>query len=281
MSILNKASYQPVRVYRGKVFHQRHGTLRHRLTYNVLSVCLELNQVDSAASSVPLFSFNRFNLFSVYEKDHMDEGYTDLQMFVWDMLLQSSLFTTADQRPTRIEMLAFPRFLGRAFNPISVFFCYGENEDLKAVLYQVRNTFGERHHYAFKIAEGEASIHQHSCDKQFYVSPFIEMDCTYDFRLSVPGEKASIVINQTQNQKPLLTASFLGENQPINRRTMIALAVSLFQSGWKILAAIHWEALKLWCKGAIYQRRPVPPVDPVSPGLSNTVHSQLGKGELS
>jgi len=273
MISFNDQKGEPFKCYLGKVYHQRHDHVKHRLAYKVFSVCLDLTDPANSAKEIPFFSFNRFNLFSLHEKDHMEEGYGHLTDYVQDLLIRAGIFSSAEELPVRTEMLAYPRFLGRAFNPLTVFFCYGENEDLTAILYQVRNTFGQRHHYAFKIDDETGTHYRHSCDKCFYVSPFIEMDCHYKFKISPPGESVSITINQTQQQKALLTASFQGRKLEISKKTMLSLALSYFQMGGKILAAIHWEALKLWIKGATYQQRPEPPSVPVTgiaPNISNT-----------
>ncbi|PLW76313.1 DUF1365 domain-containing protein [Cohaesibacter celericrescens] len=282
MNQANCPSHQdPFRCYKGKVFHQRHDTVQHRLSYDVFSVCLDLGDAENTSKSVPFFSYNGFNLFSIQAKDHMDAGYDDLRLFVQGILAQSALFNAGAPLPERIEMLAYPRFLGRAFNPLTVFFCYDAHDELSAILYQVRNTFGERHHYAFGIADGSASSHYHSCDKKFYVSPFIEMECRYNFRVDVPRDTVAIIINQTQHQKPLLTASFSGKKMPVSAWSMLGLSFSYFQMGWKILAAIHWEALKLWFKGAVYQKRQAPPSSPVTSILPDPMPGPISKGDLS
>ncbi|MCG8492404.1 MAG: DUF1365 domain-containing protein [Sneathiellales bacterium] len=268
---------EPFKCYQGKVYHQRHDAIKHRLVYKVFSVCLDLTNPAKTTRDIPFFSFNRFNLFSLHEKDHMEEGYERLTEYVQDLLTCSGIFSSNEEVPARIEMLAYPRFLGRAFNPLTVFFCYGKNQEVKAILYQVRNTFGQRHHYAFKISDGLSAPYRHSCDKCFYVSPFIEMDCHYTFKITPPKETVSITINQAQQQQALLTASFRGRKLKISRKAMLALALSYFQMGGKILAAIHWEALKLWIKGAAYQQRPDPPAVPVTGITSSISNNKISK----
>lgn len=284
MNGISEMRQSALRLYKGKVMHQRHGALTHRLNYDVFSVCLDLDRASEAQRDIPFFSFNNFNLFSLHEKDHMDEGYEDLRLFVLDMLGQSGLYALSEAMPRHIEMLAYPRLIGRAFNPLSVFFCYDDQRQLSAILYQVRNTFGERHHYAFRVdvsGPAEAQTHKHSCSKNFYVSPFIEMDCRYNFKVREPRDDVSIVIHQTQDEQPLLTAAFQGKLRSTGRLSMLGLALSSFQSGWKILAAIHWEALKLWLKGAVYQQRPEAPSQPVSTSQSAELSHHMVKGEIS
>lgn len=270
-----------LRIYKGRVFHQRHGRLRHRLIYDVFSICLPLSEAKEISQKTPLFSFNHFNLFSLYEKDHMDAGYESLSMFVKDMLLRGGILKADEDLPQKIEILAYPRFFGRAFNPLTVFFCYDSSDHLMAILYQVRNTFGERHHYGFRITPEEKNLHKHSCDKRFYVSPFIEMDCSYHFSITPPSQTIAITIRQTQNDSLLLTASFKGKRVAATKASILRLALAYGQAGWKILAAIHWEALKLWLKGAVYQKRPKPPLEPIASNLSQSKEPKKKKGKDS
>ncbi|WP_350333606.1 DUF1365 domain-containing protein [Coralliovum pocilloporae] len=247
-------------LYEGQVVHQRHDRISHRLTYSVFSVLLDIDGLDKAHAISPLFSVNRRNLFSFMEADHMDQGHADLRAYV-DALLSE---VQGLDRPHRIMVLAYPRFLGHTFNPLTVFFCHDDADRLTAVLYQVSNTFGQRHHYLHRV-DGADEVLNHSCDKNFYVSPFIEMDCTYHFTLRPPNaERVSILIRQFNQGGKVLTAAFKGRHVPLRTGKLIGLAFRYVQSGYKILAAIHWEALKLWLKGARLVHRPDPPSTPLT-----------------
>lgn len=269
-------------LYRGHVSHVRQGQADHRLVYRVACLLLPLHRMDDAAKASPFFSINRFNLFSFHETDHMDEGFATLESFVLHCLRTSGQYELQEVLPTRISLLAFPRFLGHAFNPLSIFFCCDENDHLQAILYQVRNTFGQRHHYLYRVDQssietGPDSRLRHGGDKKFYVSPFLAMDGHYEFVMRLPDEKANYQITMSGNQPASLTASFAAKRQPLTTGTLLRLAGMLWQGGWKILAAIHFEALKLWLKGARFHKRPPLPSQPVT----NLTPTPAGKGPVS
>ncbi|MCV6576839.1 MAG: DUF1365 domain-containing protein [Cohaesibacter sp.] len=272
---------QPLRCYKGHVFHQRFGTLTHRLDYRVFALCITLDKAKQAAKDLPFFSFNRFNLFSLHESDHMEKGYETLQIFVEDMLRQGGALHVDEPAPARIDMLAYPRFLGKAFNPLTIFFCYDAKEQPIAILYQVRNTFGQRHHYAIRLSHTEQQQNRwhHSCEKTFHVSPFIDMECDYHFDITLPQDKMRVTIRQTKKGTPLLTASFSGKQSALSGFTLLSLAAQYCQGGWKILSAIHWEALKLWVKGAKFHKSPPLPARPVTPAYEASTPQILPNGD--
>ena len=266
-------------LYSGLVTHQRKGAVHHALRYKVTSVLLPLHRMEEADRASRLFSVNRFNLVSFHEADHMDRGYPSLTGFVADMLRQSGQFAPEEPLPNRITLLAFPRVMGHAFNPLSIFFCCDEQGALQAILYQVRNTFGERHHYLYRLepktdaTTGRGRLH-HEGEKIFYVSPFLDMKGKYDFSISLPDKTLSYTIVMSGDQPSSLTASFVAKRLPISASSLLMVTGKLWQSGWKILTAIHFEALKLWVKGAPYHKRPPKPSHPVS----NLTRQTVGKG---
>ncbi|SNY94241.1 hypothetical protein SAMN04515647_4565 [Cohaesibacter sp. ES.047] len=267
---LNQAPFDPDPcLYDGKVVHARQGEVEHRLSYRVGALLLPLYKKQQAARMSRFFSVNRFNLMSFHESDHMDEGFETLEDFVTNRLEQSGQFGPGEPLPRRISILCFPRMLGHAFNPISILFCCDDANQPVAILYQVSNTFGERHHYLYRLdqedtetAKGESF--RHSGEKNFYVSPFLAMDGRYDFSIQLPDEKAIYRITMSGNQPSSLTASFAAQRLTLSNTNLLWLFGKLWQTGWKILVAIHLEALRLWLKGAPYHRRPPLPSRSVS-----------------
>jgi DUF1365 family protein len=147
----------------------------------------------------------------------------------------------------RIAMLCYPRIFGYVFNPLTVYFC-SDGETLKAILYEVHNTFGERRTYAIRVAPGANAVEQ-SCAKELYVSPFVPMDCVYRFHIEPPGERVVVAIDETDTEGPLLRASFAGTRQPLTDDSLLRALFAYPLMTLKVTAAIHWEALKLWAKG--------------------------------
>ena len=151
-----------------------------------------------------------------------------------------------------VLLLCYPRLLGYTFNPLSVYFCYGDDDRLSLIIYEVRNTFGEIHSYVLPVRPGEVSAAgvRQAQDKLFYVSPFVEMAMRYHFRISPPGERVKLRILETDCEGPLLAATFSGRRQPLTTRSLLRAFAALPLVTLKIVAAIHWEALRLWLKGA-------------------------------
>jgi DUF1365 family protein len=148
-------------------------------------------------------------------------------------------------------LLCFPRVLGYVFDPLSVYFCYDGNA-LAALVYEVKNTFGGQHVYAFRArrAGRGGRLAVHACAKDFHVSPFLGMAARYRFHLAEPAERLAVVIRATEGDAPLLVASQAGERRKLRDRTILGcLAGDLFMT-LKVVVGIHVEALRLWRKGA-------------------------------
>ena len=148
--------------------------------------------------------------------------------------------------------MCYPRIFGYVFNPLSIFYCY-EGKKLKAIFYEVKNTFDEQHTYIFKIKEG-GEINQ-KCKKKFYVSPFMDMHTHYNFRLLKPDEKLSVFIKQTDKEGTILTATQKGERKKFTLNQLILNFFIYPLMTVKIISSIHFEALLLWKKGAVYRKR--------------------------
>lgn len=249
-------------IYFGNVMHCRLLPFRHRFVYRVFSVFLDIDQIDEVAGKCRLFSHNRFNLFSVMDADHGAADGTRLRPWV-DAQLQIAGISQPPEH--RVFMLCFPRLFGYVFNPLTVFFCFNAREELFALIYEVRNTFGGKHAYTVNIDAGpttsaatatdqSASLFTHQLQKKIHVSPFIGMDMVYRFRLRVPGEKLSVMIRENAPEGELLIAVLTGTQRQFTDSTLIKAFFLYPLMSLKIIAAIHFEALRLWRKGA----KPVP-----------------------
>ena len=165
------------------------------------------------------------------------------------------------EEPHSIRLLCYPRILGFAFNPLSVYFCYDASGSPLATLYEVRNTFGQRHTYLVAEQEGQTtSTLQHRASKVFYVSPFISVQGEYRFRIVPPGERILLAIRHIQQQRPLLYAVFSGTRSPLNALTALKQFLTMPLMTVKVVAAINWQALRLWLKGTALVTRPSPPM---------------------
>jgi DUF1365 family protein len=237
-------------LYAGRVVHARLRPRRHRLSYRVFSLLLDLDDLETLGKRLRFFGHNRAAIFSFFDRDHGDGG-PDLRGWI---AAQLGAAGTALAAP-RIEVLCYPRILGYVFNPLTVYFCR-DGDALRAILYEVHNTFGEKRTYVIRVSPG-AEIIEQICAKELYVSPFMPMACTYRFRIEPPSDKVLISIAEDDADGLLLTASFAGERRDLSDATLLRALFAYPLMTLKVTAAIHWEALKLWLKGVRYiARRP-------------------------
>jgi DUF1365 family protein len=250
-------------IYAGKVTHARITPRRHTLDYRIFMVRLDLNDLAQEGRIRQLFSINRFNLFSVYERDHGDGSATPLREQVVAKLVQAGLKDAG----AHIEMLVMPRILGRAFNPLTLYFCRNARGQLAAILYEVNNTFGERHNYMIAAgAAGRGGAVRQNAPKRFHVSPFMDMDLDYQFDVLPPGETVSIRILVSEQGAPVLTAAFAGQGFPMTDAALVRAWLTHPWQTFGVLAAIHWEAIRIVLKGIGYRPKPPAPAAAVTVG---------------
>lgn len=248
-------------LYLGQVMHHRLVPKVHRFRYRVLSLLLDLDEIDALDRHLRLFSRNRFNLFSFHDRDHGSGHGEDLKSDIVRTLADAGV----DLGKGRISLLCYPRILGYVFNPLSVYYCQDGDNRLRAILYEVSNTFGQRHSYLLPVDDGDEPV-RHAIDKGFYVSPFMPMDCRYHFRMQPPGNRVGVHIEQTRDGACIFVASFTGRREPLTDRSLLRAWFAHPLMTFKVIAGIHWEALRLWLKGLRLQPRPAPPSTPLTAG---------------
>ena len=231
-------------IYIGNVIHKRFKPKIHFFKYKVFSILLDISEIDILDKSLKIFSYNKFNIVSFYDADHGPRDGTSIKEWVIKNLNDNRINT----ENIKIKLLCYPRIFGYVFNPLSVFFIYNKKSELISILYEVKNTFGEQHTYIFKTKENENYI-KHTCKKKFHVSPFIEMDCTYFFKILKPSEKISVIIDQYDEEGKLLYASQDGDRIELNNKNLVLSYLRHPLMTFKIIVAIHFEAFKLWTKG--------------------------------
>ena len=235
-------------IYNGVVTHKRFKPVKHFLKYKTFSFFIDLDEIEKLDKNNIIFSFNRFNIFSFYNRDHGDRDGKSLKNWVMDNLIKFKI----SENINKIKLLCYPRIFGYVFNPLSIFYCY-QDEKLKVIFYEVKNTFNEQHTYIFKV--NDSNIVTQKCKKKFYVSPFMNMDTYYSFKLLNPDEKLSVTIEQTDKKDTILTAVQTGERKDFNLKQLVVNFFKYPLMTIKIISAIHFEALLLWKKGAIYRKR--------------------------
>jgi uncharacterized protein len=235
-------------IYVGKVMHARLRPVCHRFSYRVMNLLIDLDRLDDADRQSWLFAVNSAALFSFHEVDHGERNGAPLRNYVRRLAAERGVELAGG----RILLLCYPRLLGYAFNPLSIYFCYHASGGLALLIYEVRNTFGEIHFYVLKVEDSkrrdEAVLQSQA--KQFHVSPFIDMETCYHFRISLPGEQVKVRILQTDGASPVLAATFSGRRRALTNRSLLAAFLGIPLFTFKVVAAIYWQAFRLWLKGA-------------------------------
>jgi DUF1365 family protein len=241
-------------LYAGEVTHARLAPRRHRLRYRMFQLLLDLDEGPALAARLKLFGWNRPGLFSFHERDHGDGRREGLKAHVMETLASAGI----DLAGGRVAILCMPRVLGHVFNPLSVYYCRRADGSLAAMLYEVNNTFGQRHSYLIP-ARGDGDIRQ-ACAKAFYVSPFMDMGMTYAFRLTEPGARlATAIQGRDPDGRLLIAAAFAGKRHALDDAALARAFLAYPLLTLKVVAAIHWEAALLALKGLRLRPRPPAP----------------------
>ncbi len=246
-----------IQFYLGRTMHARLQPFAHRFRYRTASVLMDVDRLAEASRQSRLFSINRFNLFSFYERDV--GGRRNEPLRPWAEAALEKAGVNLDGGP--IRLLCFPRVLGYVFNPLSVWFGHGPQGDLRGVIYDVHNTFGDAHAYA--ASAQNTAVERQATRKVFHVSPFFPDQGAYAFRLHAPDGRYGLSIRYDLDGKTVFAASHVAAARDLTSAAALAVFARQPLSTHAAITGIHWQALRLWLKGARYHNRPAPP-PPVS-----------------
>jgi DUF1365 family protein len=246
-------------IYLGSVTHRRLRPRRHYLRHAAFWMLLDLDETAAIERRLMLFSRGRFNAISFYETDHGAQTPEPLRLQIERHLRAAGIVADG-----AIELLCMPRIFGYVFNPLSIYFCHRADGSLAALLYEVRNTFGERHSYLIAVDRAAGPVVRQSCDKCFYVSPFMDMDLRYGFRVVPPAKDVSVVVSAKDAQGPMIVASLKGRRTALSDAALLRLLLRMPFLTLKVIGAIHWHALRMWLKGFAIKPRPPAPAWPVT-----------------
>ncbi len=235
-------------IYQGHVAHTRPG--KHRLRYRVFMLALDIDELPRLSRTLKLFAHNKPSLLSIFDFDHANRRRQPIRSQIEDVLRDAGLACDGGA----IVLLTMPRVFNYVFNPISVYFCYRRDGELAALVHEVSNTFGERHFYALP-AEAKDSRVKQACRKAFFVSPFLEPNLRYAFDVLTPGDSVGIAITVQRGDDVALTASFSGARSDLNDSNILRAWAGNPLMTLKVIAGIHWEALKMLTKGVRYLGR--------------------------
>lgn len=233
----------PGAIYVGDVVHKRARPKRHALRYRVFSMLVDLDRLESLDEELRFFSLNRFNLVSLVTRDFGARDGSSIGAFIRGKAAAAGVENVA-----RIRMLAYPRLLGFAFNPITVYFCEDVDGVVRFMAYEVSNTFGEHHFYQAAVDETAGEIH-HGASKVLFVSPFNTLEGRYRFSIRPPKDKVFVGVTLSTQEGGLLTAWFDAERRPLTDATLLKLLLAYPFMTAKVVLGIYWEALLLWLKG--------------------------------
>ncbi len=236
------------------VIHTRFSPKSHRLRYTVYYLAFPIRLMRDIAGRV--LSLKRFNLFGFYNTDH---GLSGMHGEDWvRAALQSRNITETDGD---IVLVCMPRVLGYVFNPVSFWFCLDKNKQVRAVLAEVSNTYGERHGYLC-YHEDKRPIEKDDwieSDKVFHVSPFLEVRGKYAFRFAYSEEKIAVWIDYYDNDEKVLATSMIGTRTKLDDWALIRCFFRYPLVTLKVIGLIHYHALLLVLKGIRFNNKPKPP----------------------
>ena len=249
------------KLYQGFVEHERFHPARHRLVYNLYINALYLDELAHLDRTLPLFGYNRPRPVSLHDSDYLDSTSESIR----EKLLRRLASHMATDDIHRIIMVTSPRLMGYIFNPVCLYYCLGKDGRLLAAVAEVNNTFGEKHYYLLHGKETDLKwpVHQ-SHAKNFHVSPFINMDADYEFRIGKPDATATVGIRESQHGELMLVAAVKGKQVAFNTANLLRQSLRVPFQTLKVLAAIHWHALWIWLAGTPFYTKPPAPKNEVS-----------------
>jgi DUF1365 family protein len=245
----------------------------HALRYEVFTLHADLDALPELDQRLRLFSLKRFNLVSFHPADHggvrRDPAHRRDDPRAELLALKQRILAAADEAlgagiAERVEILCYPRILGYAFNPLTTYYVYDASGALRLMVYEVNNTFGERHTYVLPVEHDAPGILAQATRKVFFVSPFNRVEGRYGFRVTQPLDEVTIGVSLKTADGPVLKAHFRGKRQTFDDKNLLAACLRMPLMTLKVMAGIHVEALRLWLKGLKIVRRPRPPAEPFS-----------------
>ncbi|HVW94829.1 MAG TPA: DUF1365 domain-containing protein [Mucilaginibacter sp.] len=245
-------------LYKAHVMHHRLAPKVHRFHYRVFMFYLDLDEIDLLSQKLKLMSRNRFNLFNFRDKDHLQlpRENPDTTQGVRHHITEYLKANGVNIGNGRIMLLTNLCTLGYQFNPVSFYFCYDEQGSPVCSVVEVCNTFLEMKPYFLGADARQGDSFRLNTGKYFYVSPFIGMDTHFDFNLQLPGEKLQLKIDDyEQNGERFFISTLSGNKKPLNDLTLLLYFLSFPLITLKVIALIHWQALKLWMKKIPFYRK--------------------------
>jgi uncharacterized protein len=242
-----------LQLWTGQTVHKRFVPFERAFRYDLVLIDIDIDRLSEAEAASPMFRVNRPGVFSFHERDHGGPSRQgSLRAWADGLLARAGV----DVQGGFVRLVTFPRHLFYKFAPLSLWYGYSADGALKGIIYEVRNTFGERHCY---VAPVDAPRAVHSADKMFHVSPFFDVTGRYRFTLRAPAATLDVVVENFVDGARTHFANIKAKPLPATSGNLLKLAARNPLSTFGVTAAIHWQALQLWIKGARYHSRPALP----------------------
>jgi DUF1365 family protein len=241
---MEQISFQENTIFSGLVSHTRLVPFRHTFKYKVNYFWFSIDNFRK----YKFFKKNKFSLFSFYDRDH---GPIEKKIDLWEYF--KNQVDTKASNIRYIKAFCLPRILGYNFNPISIFVCYNSKKKPNTIIFEVNNTFRERHLYACKVLREKKTF---NLKKFFYVSPFFSVKGYYKVQFKVSNKKINLIIDYYLNKKKVFNASFNGIPRKMSNLSLIKIFLLSLTQNIKVTLSIYIQALKLFLKGARYIKRP-------------------------
>lgn len=247
-----------LRLWTGKTVHHRFAPFERRFEYDIFLIDLDIDRLEDAGRTTAAFRVERPALFSFRSTDHgRKEKGAALRPWAEDLFRSAGV----DLGGGMIRLVTFPRHMFYRFAPLSLWYGFGQDGDLKGIIYEVNNTFGESHCYVAPVDSARA---QHEASKAFHVSPFMDVAGQYRFTLRAPDEHLRVSIENWENGARTHLAAISAEHLAVSTGALVRLALVQPFASVGVAFGIHWQALKIWLKGAGYRRKPPPPGKPAT-----------------
>lgn len=236
----------------GNVSHKRMEPAPYQLKQAHNCMLLDIDELDNCCGLSRLFKRNHLAAMSFHDGDYGQSDTNNVRDFINELLASKGA-----PIPKKVMLLCSPRILGYVFNPLSVWLCLNEADEISTIVYEVRNTRGEKHHYVVNLEEGESPqgrVPWHTAEKQMYVSPFSTLEGEYSFKLSLSAESFKLFIQFSSNDERTFSALWRGRFENIERRSIHRFFKSSIFNNVKVILAIHWHALKLFLRSVPWYR---------------------------
>jgi DUF1365 family protein len=231
--------------------HNRLEPKKHHFAYDIFMFYLDLDEIDVLSERLWFLSRNRLNLFSFRDRDHLKLSGRTVKENILEYLSANGM----DLKGGRVMLLTNLATLGYAFNPVSFYFCFNDQNAPVCAVAEVGNTYGELKPYFFGGDKLQNGSFIDRTTKYFYVSPFVDMDTEFDFKLAVPDENLNIQINDFQNSKKFFVSSLTGRQEKLSDGALLWFFLRFPFITLQVITLIHWQALKLYLKKLPYHKK--------------------------